>query len=210
MTVITMSRGELARLHAMIANRPDWCISRQRTWGVPMAVLVDRRTQTLHPDSEALLRRVADAVDAKGLEAWFGSSVSDWISEDAEHYDKCPDTLDVWFDSGSVHQCSFVANHPDKLDADGLAPQADMYLMHQWIKENPVDLLIGNTYGKYIARDESLPFVRMGFPIVDRIGHSYFPTIGYMGAMRILEKILSALMDKQDASCLEEKFELVM
>jgi nitrogenase molybdenum-iron protein beta chain len=50
----------------------------------------------------------------------------------------------------------------------------------------------------------------MGFPIVDRIGHSYFPTIGYMGAMRILEKILSALMDKQDASCLEEKFELVM
>ncbi len=116
------------RIRGMVAERPDWCISRQRTWGVPMAVLVDRRTQTLHPDSEALLGRVADAVEANGLEAWFGSSVSDWISEDAEHYDKCPDTLDVWFDSGSVHQCSFVANHPDKLDADGLAPQADMYL----------------------------------------------------------------------------------
>ncbi len=89
-------------------------------------------------------------------------------------------------------------------------PQADMFLMHQWIKEEPVDLIIGNTYGKYIARDENIPFVRMGFPIIDRIGHSYFPTIGYMGGLRILEKILSALMDKQDAACLEEKFELVM
>ncbi len=89
-------------------------------------------------------------------------------------------------------------------------PQADMFLMHQWIKEEPVDLIIGNTYGKYIARDENIPFVRMGFPIIDRIGHSYFTTIGYVGAMRILEKILSVLMDKQDATCLEEKFELVM
>ena len=85
-----------------------------------------------------------------------------------------------------------------------------MFLMHQWIKENPVDLIIGNTYGKYIARDENIPFVRMGFPIIDRIGHSYFPTIGYMGGLRIVEKILSVLMDKQDATCLEEKFELVM
>ena len=89
-------------------------------------------------------------------------------------------------------------------------PQADMFLMHQWIKENPVDLIIGNTYGKYIARDENIPFVRMGFPILDRVGHSYFPTIGYMGAMRILEKILGVLMDKQDANAPEESFELVM
>ena len=89
-------------------------------------------------------------------------------------------------------------------------PQADMFLMHQWIKENPVDLLIGNTYGKYIARDENIPFVRMGFPIIDRIGHSYFSTLGYTGGLRIVEKLLSAIMDNQDATCLEEKFELVM
>lgn len=87
---------------------------------------------------------------------------------------------------------------------------ADMFLLHQWIKNESVDLLIGNTYGKYIARDEDIPFVRMGFPILDRVGHSYFPTVGYCGAMRVLEKILGALMDKQDRDAKEEKFELVM
>ena len=89
-------------------------------------------------------------------------------------------------------------------------PQADMFLLHQWIKKQGVDLLIGNTYGKYIARDEDIPFVRFGFPIIDRVGHSYFPTVGYMGGMRLAEKILSALMDKQDKNAPEESFELTM
>jgi nitrogenase molybdenum-iron protein beta chain len=88
--------------------------------------------------------------------------------------------------------------------------QADMYLMHQWIKQEPVDLLIGNTYGKYIARDENIPYVRHGFPILDRVGHSYFPTAGYKGAMRLLEMILGVLMDRQDREAPEERFELVM
>ena len=88
--------------------------------------------------------------------------------------------------------------------------QADMFLMHQWIKEQSVDLLIGNTYGKYIARDENIPFVRYGFPILDRVGHSYFPSVGYTGGIRLLEKILSVLQDKQDRDCPEESFELVM
>ena len=88
--------------------------------------------------------------------------------------------------------------------------QADTYLIHQWIKQEPVDLLIGNTYGKYIARDENIPFVRHGFPILDRVGHSYFPTVGYRGAMRLLENILGVLMDRQDREAPEESFELVM
>jgi nitrogenase molybdenum-iron protein beta chain len=88
--------------------------------------------------------------------------------------------------------------------------QADMYLMHQWIKQESVDLLIGNTYGKYIARDENIPFVRHGFPILDRVGHSYFPTVGYDGAMRLLEKILGVFMDRQDRDAPEESFELTM
>lgn len=88
--------------------------------------------------------------------------------------------------------------------------RADMFQLHQWIKDEGVDLLIGNTYGKYIARDENIPFIRFGFPIIDRIGHSYFPSVGYMGGIRILEKILNALMDKIDKECIEEKLELVM
>ncbi len=88
--------------------------------------------------------------------------------------------------------------------------RADMFLLHQWIKQEKVDLLIGNTYGKYIARDENIPFARMGFPILDRIGHVYFPTVGYRGGLRIIETILNALLDYQDRMCPEEKFELVM
>jgi nitrogenase molybdenum-iron protein beta chain len=87
---------------------------------------------------------------------------------------------------------------------------ADMFLMHQWIKNEPVDLLIGNTYGKYISRDEGIPLVRHGFPIMDRVGHQYFPTVGYRGAMRLLEQILSAVMDRADRDAPEESFELVM
>jgi nitrogenase molybdenum-iron protein beta chain len=86
----------------------------------------------------------------------------------------------------------------------------DMFLLHQWIKNDPVDLLMGNTYMKYIARDEDVPLVRFGFPILDRVGHSYFPTVGYRGGLRLLEKILDALLDRQDRDAPEESFELVM
>lgn len=87
---------------------------------------------------------------------------------------------------------------------------ADTFLLHQWIKQAPVDLLIGNTYGKYIARDEDIPFIRFGFPILDRIGHSYFPTVGYKGGIRLVEKILNAILDRKDRDALDENLELVM
>jgi len=86
----------------------------------------------------------------------------------------------------------------------------DMFLLHQWIKNEPVDLLIGNSYGKYISRDEDLPFVRWGFPILDRQGHQHFPTVGYMGGLRLLEKILGVLLDRKDRDDPEPKFELVL
>ncbi len=86
----------------------------------------------------------------------------------------------------------------------------DMFLLHQWIKQESVDLLIGNTYGKYIARDEDIPFIRFGFPILDRVGHSYLPNVGYAGGIRLLEKLLNAILDRQDSMSLEESFELVM
>jgi len=87
---------------------------------------------------------------------------------------------------------------------------ADFFELHQWIKNAPVDLLIANTYGKYIARVENLPFVRVGFPILDRVGHRFFPTVGYAGAIRLIEQMTNALFDKKDRDCPEEWFELVM
>lgn len=87
---------------------------------------------------------------------------------------------------------------------------ADMFLLQQWIKNEKPDLLIGNTYGKYISRDDDLPFVRYGFPILDRVGHSYFPTVGYRGAMRLLERILDALLSRKDRDNPEESFELIL
>ncbi len=88
--------------------------------------------------------------------------------------------------------------------------KGDMFLLHQWIKNEPVDLLMGNTYCKYIARDEDLPFVRFGFPILDRPGHQYFPSVGYKGGMRLAEKIVGQLLDRKDRDAPEETFELVL
>lgn len=87
---------------------------------------------------------------------------------------------------------------------------SDFFYLHQLILNEKVDLIIGNSYAKYMSRDLDIPHVRMGFPIYDRVGHQYFPTSGYRGAMRLVEKLLSALMDYQDKTVPEEKFDLVM
>jgi len=86
----------------------------------------------------------------------------------------------------------------------------DLFTLHQWIKNQPVDLLIGTTYGKYIARAEDIPFVRAGFPVLDRSVHSYMPLVGYRGAMRLIEMISGALLDRADRDAADEDFELVM
>ncbi|BAG83812.1 MAG: nitrogenase molybdenum-iron protein subunit beta [Candidatus Azobacteroides pseudotrichonymphae] len=88
--------------------------------------------------------------------------------------------------------------------------RADMFQLHQWIKQEPVDLLIGNTYGKYIARDENIPFIRLGFPVTDRPGNNYFPHIGYVGASNLVTKFLEKMLDYQDRTCPESKVEFQM
>lgn len=94
-----------ARLEAMIKQRPDWCISRQRVWGTPMAFLIHKETGELHPGSTEILEKVAKLVEKSGIEAWFRASVAELIgTEDAPFYEKLPDTLDVWFDSGTTHE----------------------------------------------------------------------------------------------------------
>ena len=89
-------------------------------------------------------------------------------------------------------------------------PFSDIHYMHQWIKNNPVDLILGNTFGKYVARSEKLPFVRFGFPILDRVGHRAFPLVGYTGGMRLVEKITDAFFDQRDREDPDHEVELVL
>ena len=86
----------------------------------------------------------------------------------------------------------------------------DIHKLHQIIKSEPVDLLLGNTYGKYVARAEgNIPFVRFGFPNMDRVGHRLFPLLGYKGAMYYIDKIIDQLFDKADRENPEEFVELI-
>jgi isoleucyl-tRNA synthetase len=110
-----------ARLEAMIRNRPDWCVSRQRNWGVPMPFFTRKESGELHPRTTELLEIVAKRVELAGIEAWFALDLADLLGEDAAHYDKTGHTLDVWFDSGVTHAC--VLKHRPEL-----AHPADLYL----------------------------------------------------------------------------------
>ncbi|SCC17391.1 Isoleucyl-tRNA synthetase [Gilliamella bombicola] len=111
-----------ARIETMVANRPDWCISRQRTWGVPMTLFVHKETEELHPDTLALVEKVAKLVEKDGIQAWWDADIKDLLGPDADDYRKVPDTLDVWFDSGSTFS-SVVRVRPE---FEG--HEADMYL----------------------------------------------------------------------------------
>ncbi|MBL8534346.1 MAG: isoleucine--tRNA ligase, partial [Betaproteobacteria bacterium] len=110
-----------ARLEAMIGNRPDWCVSRQRNWGVPMALVVHKETGALHPRLQELMEQVAQRVEQGGIEAWFALDARELLGADADQYEKVPDTLDVWFDSGTTHVS--VLERRNDLDKP-----ADLYL----------------------------------------------------------------------------------
>jgi isoleucyl-tRNA synthetase len=111
------------RIENMVAGRPDWCISRQRTWGVPIALFVDKDTGALHPNTQALMAQVASLVEEKGIQAWFDLEPATLLGADASQYVKVTDTLDVWFDSGVTHACVI-----DPRPEFGGATQADLYL----------------------------------------------------------------------------------
>ena len=107
-----------ARIESMIEFRPDWCISRQRYWGVPIALFMHRETQQLHPRTAELIEEVALRIEKQGIQAWFSLTAEDLIGDDAADYTKVSDTLDVWFDSGTTHfsvlqrdpRCKFPAD----------------------------------------------------------------------------------------------------
>jgi isoleucyl-tRNA synthetase len=118
-----------ARLHAMIANRPDWTLSRQRQWGVPMAFFLHKETGALHPDTPALLEAVAKLVEQRGIEAWQAVEPADLLGPEADQYEKNRDTLDVWFDSGTTHATVLGGLDNAQQGSHGELPwPADLYL----------------------------------------------------------------------------------
>ncbi|MBL8263088.1 MAG: isoleucine--tRNA ligase [Xanthomonadaceae bacterium] len=112
-----------ARIAGMVDGRPDWTISRQRTWGVPIALFIHRETGLPHPNSPSLMRQVAERVEQAGADAWYALDAAELLGEEAKDYDKVTDILDVWFDSGVTHDC-VLGQRPQ----DGLRKPADMYL----------------------------------------------------------------------------------
>lgn len=112
-----------ARLHGMIANRPDWTLSRQRQWGVPMAFFVHRETGELHPRTPEFIEAVAKLIEVEGIEAWQRLDPRSLLGDDADLYQKNRDTLDVWFDSGSTHATVLRGSHREQSHFP-----ADMYL----------------------------------------------------------------------------------
>ncbi|BAP55676.1 isoleucyl-tRNA synthetase [Thioploca ingrica] len=109
------------RIEGMVTNRPDWCISRQRNWGVPMPLFIHKTTGTLHPRTPELIETVAQRVEQTGIDAWFELSAKELLGAEATDYEKITDTLDVWFDSGVTH-ATILETHPQ------LQVPADLYL----------------------------------------------------------------------------------
>ncbi|MFP4335199.1 MAG: isoleucine--tRNA ligase [Wenzhouxiangella sp.] len=110
-----------ARIRGMVESRPDWCISRQRTWGVPLGLLIDRDSQQLHPDTPQLLEKLATIVADEGVDAWYREDIVERLGVDPDRYEPVSDILDVWFDSGVTHYCVLEQD-------DQLGRPADLYL----------------------------------------------------------------------------------
>src|SRR6056297_3511986 len=110
-----------ARIRGMVENRPDWCISRQRTWGVPLGLFIDRESQQPHPETVAILERFAALVESEGVDGWYEDDIAERLGVDGERYEPVPDILDVWFDSGVTHHC--VLDQREELTRP-----ADLYL----------------------------------------------------------------------------------
>jgi isoleucyl-tRNA synthetase len=160
-----------ARLHSMIANRPDWTLSRQRQWGVPMAFLVHRETGELHPRTPDLIEAIAKMIEKNGIEAWQHVTVEELIGNEAKDYIKNPDTLDVWFDSGSTHETVLRGSHVNESHFP-----ADLYLegsdQHRgWFHSSLLTSCMINGVAPYKA------LLTHGF-VVDGLGRKMSKSVG--------------------------------
>ena len=115
------------RIEKMIENRPDWCISRQRTWGVPITLFVHKETDELHPKSVEMMELVAQKIEKEGIQAWWDLEAEELLGSEADQYRKVTDTLDVWFDSGTTHS-AVVGVRNEYTQDNGEQADIDLYL----------------------------------------------------------------------------------
>nr|MCH9643278.1 isoleucine--tRNA ligase [Gammaproteobacteria bacterium] len=162
-------RAGETRLRTMIESRPDWCISRQRTWGIPITLFVHKATGELHPNTAYIMEQVADRVEKEGIDAWYACDAKDFIGDDADDYDKVTDVTDVWFESGVSHYC-VLQQRPE------LQVPADLYLegsdQHRgWFQSSLLSAL---------AIRDAAPFKAVlthGY-VVDAKGHKMSKSVG--------------------------------
>ena len=170
-----------ARLEGMIKNRPDWCVSRQRSWGVPMPFFVHKETGQLHPRTMELLEQVARRVESDGIEAWFSLDSVELLGADAEHYRKLGDTLDVWFDSGTTHAAVLAKRADLRFPADLYLEGSDQH--RGWFQSSLLTSCAINGRAPYDA------LLTHGF-VVDGSGHKMSKSRGNVIAP---QKILDTL-----------------
>lgn len=157
------------RIYKMIENRPEWCISRQRTWGVPIALYVNKHNGELHPDSVTIMRQVADLVEQKGIDIWYELDDQQFLGEQLNDYEKVTDILDVWFDSGVTHYCVLQQNPELKQPADLYLEGSDQH--RGWFHSS---LLTG------VAINQTAPYKQVlthGF-VVDQHGKKMSKSLG--------------------------------
>ncbi len=142
------SWGE-ARLASMISQRPDWCISRQRAWGVPIPVFSHKQTGKIHPDTKGLIEKVAQLVEQAGVDAWYDLDPTELLGAEGKDYEKLTDSLDVWFDSGCTHACVLDARNNLQYPADLYLEGSDQH--RGWFQSSLLSALASKGSAPYKA-----------------------------------------------------------
>lgn len=172
-----------SRIRGMIETRPDWCISRQRTWGVPLALFIHKETGELHPNTLSLMEKVAERVEQKGIEAWFSLDTQEFLGKDAETYRKTSDVLDVWFDSGVSHECVLKVRPELKFPADIVLEGSDQH--RGWFQSSLLTSVAINHQASYKQ------VLTHGF-VVDGQGRKMSKSLGNVIAPEEIVKTLGA------------------
>lgn len=172
-----------ARIQTMVNNRPDWCISRQRTWGVPITFFVHKETGEIHPDSHDLIEKVALRIEKEGIDAWFESTPADFLDENADDYEMTTDTLDVWFDSGVTHACVLNKREDMPFPADLYLEGSDQH--RGWFQSSLLSSVAINDVAPYRS------VLTHGFT-VDASGHKMSKSLGNVIAPQKIVNTLGA------------------